>query len=96
MGSIGIRVSAADRSRMGGNLSRSQEGQRGNTGTGTGTMRRRCARLQTLEYRTLSELLSFGLVAVLEGSYLEHRTYPLQKGVLKDIISLGGCNSPVV
>ena len=25
----------------------------------------------------------------------ETETYPLQKGVLKDIISLGGCNSPV-
>jgi hypothetical protein len=26
----------------------------------------------------------------------ETETYPLQKGVLKDIISLGGCNSLVV
>ncbi len=33
-----------------------------------------------------------------DNSYLEteKETYPLQKGVLKDIISLGGCNNLVV
>jgi hypothetical protein len=50
---------------------------RGSTGTGTGTLRKRCARLQTLGFRTLGELLSLRLMAVLEGSGLaKSRTCP--------------------
>ena len=50
---------------------------RGSTDTGTGIMRRRCARLQTLGYTTLNDMLSLGRLAVLEGSYLaKSRTRP--------------------
>ncbi len=76
-GNIGSRGQAADRGSRGATNHDRKRVNRGSTGTCAGTLRKRCARLQAQGYRTPSELLSLGLMATLEGSYLaKSRTRP--------------------